>query len=188
MRLYPNYQAYQRAWSIASQGKEDPIVPLEIDVELSTICNVSCLSCQYTIPSYKQSGIKFISVDMFRDIIKIASVMQVPSIRLNWIGEPTLHQLFNWMIEFAYSHDFYDLSLVTNGNYKTNRRLGIAFASKVIFSVDSFKEKTYKQIKRNGNYRLLMNNKKNRIKTTIADIITQVKFLIISIILKKSIF
>ena len=90
------YKEYRRLWSdqpkecIAKDlyGKDmldEGYIPLCIDVETAAICDLACPFC------YRESLAtpdKVISRDLFYKIVDQAADIGVPSMKLNWRGEP----------------------------------------------------------------------------------------------------
>jgi len=149
VRYFPDYQSYRNAWDKAFSV--DPPIPLNVDIELSSVCNLKCPFCPLSDPSFKRNKNKYFQVYQLGKIIIEADRMRIPSLKFNWMGEPTLHPFFNEIMEYAASFNFYDLLINTNGNYKAEINKGLMYATKVMFSVDSVHEATYNKMRPGGN-------------------------------------
>lgn len=148
LKYFKSFQSYRQAWDRAFE--KDPSIPLNLDIELSAVCNLRCPFCPLSNPNWKAPKEEFIQVIQAIKIIAKANEIGVPALKFNWMGEPTLHPAFNIILEYAASKDFYDLLVNTNGNYKPEKNEGLMYATKVMFSVDSMIPNIYKQLRRNG--------------------------------------
>ncbi|MCK5358311.1 MAG: SPASM domain-containing protein [Elusimicrobiales bacterium] len=154
--VYKSYADYRTAWSIAPTEK--PPIPLNIDIELSAVCNLKCPFCFTQNKNYKQKN-KFMPLNLAKSIIDQASDIGVPALKFNWRGESTIHPEFSTILEYAKSKGtFYDLLVNTNGNYISDAIDGLLSATKVIFSVDSFEPETYEKMRKGGDLKLLLKN------------------------------
>jgi len=150
VRYYQTYNKYRDAWSNASV--EQPKIPLNIDIELSAICNLKCPFCFLANKNYKSKSKLFMDFDLAIDIIKQANKIGVPALKFNWRGEPTLHPFFSEIIKYARkTKQFYELLVNTNGNIPNQSIEGLFYCTKVMFSVDSFNKETYKKMRCRGN-------------------------------------
>ena len=83
------------------------------------------------------------------------------SIKLNWRGEPTMHQAIVRMVAYAKEKGVHEVSINTNGQLLTP--MMIEELSKVgldwlIFSCDGATKSTYESIRKGGNFELLVKN------------------------------
>lgn len=142
-----NYQEYRNKWDQAVKGIT-PKIPLNLDIELSSVCNLKCPMCPQGAMSAENK--RFMDIQLFKDIIDQAADIGIPAIKLNWRGEPTLHPVFFEKV-LPYTQDkFLDVRINTNGQYKTYNNASLAeFCKTIIFSVDSLKHYT-SQILRPG--------------------------------------
>ena len=72
--------------------------PLSIDVELASICDLACPHCSR---EYIVTPDKIMNMNLYKKIIDEISIMEVPSIKLNWRGEPLLHPNIFECIDYA---------------------------------------------------------------------------------------
>ena len=80
--------------------------PLCVDIETAAICDLACPHC---FREYLITPDKIMNFDLYKKIINSISKMDVPSIKLNWRGEPLLNpQLCNFI---KYAKFFYNLSI-----------------------------------------------------------------------------
>lgn len=150
-----NYATYRKKWEGAAI--DTPEIPLNIDLELSASCNLKCPFCFLQSKKYSKTPTRFMDVELAKDIIQDAIALGVPALKVNWRGESTIHPHFNRIMAFAHNH-FLDLLVNTNGNYDSEKTLGLACATKVMFSVDSFNDTTYKKMRPGGNLHKVISN------------------------------
>lgn len=150
-----NYRDYRKAWDNA--GKTTPPMPLNVDIELSSVCNLLCPFCFIANPEHKQSK-RFMDLDLAIKTINEAHKLGVPAIKYNWRGEATLNPNFTRIAEYAASLDFHERLINTNGNFGPHALDGLMACTKVMFSLDSTIESTYNQIRVGGDLLKVLNN------------------------------
>lgn len=138
------YDEYRKAWDYAGQGNT-PDVPIHVDIELSSVCNLQCPMCpQGSLPVSSKS---FIDINLAKRIIDECQDIGVLSVRLNWRGESTLHPQFEEIAQYA-KGKFVDVMLNTNGMYNLVKNIIIRECfTTVIFSFDSFYAPILKKIR-----------------------------------------
>lgn len=149
-----NYKEYRKAWGEAD--KITPDIPLNIDIELSSACNLKCKFCYQANKAWKIKR-QFMPYEIARDIIDEAQAIGVPAIKLNWRGEPALHPKFSEIVKYAQGK-FHDVIINTNGNFTDAAISGLLCATRVIVSVDSFNMGSYLSQRVGGVYRDVMTN------------------------------
>lgn len=168
--IYNTYQDYRRAWNDAYLT--DPSIPLNIDIELASLCNLTCPMC-FVADSHFDEFISQKSSDgkklkrlmpkeMAFKIIEQCKIIGVPALKFNWRGESTLHPHYSEIIEYArwwnregrgdYNANgpFLDLLANTNANCSARSIDGLMACTKVMVSLDSMNEETYKQMRVGG--------------------------------------
>lgn len=168
MLVYPTYSEYRKAWNNAE--KVTPPIPLNLDIELSTACNLKCPFCFKSNPKLKNNSKNpHMSFATAIRIITEAAKIGIPAIKFNWRGESTLHPDFVQILGYAGGlAQFHDIIINTNGNYESYKMFGLAHCTKVIFSLDSFKPEIYIKMRVGGilgrvltNIRQLLNHSKS---------------------------
>ena len=96
---YKTRDDYREAWSAAAE--QTPPVPLNIDIELASICNLSCPFCFISDGSFDEmitspsddgkSRRRLMPTKMALRIVEQSAVVGVPALKFNWRGESTLH-------------------------------------------------------------------------------------------------
>jgi radical SAM protein with 4Fe4S-binding SPASM domain len=103
----------------------------------------------------------FMDRELYREAIRQAEEMKVPSIRFGLSGEPLLvADIDRWVAE-AVKKGFIDLALITNGQLldrRMSQKLIEAGLTKLMISVDAATEGTYSQVRPGGNFDRLIGN------------------------------
>lgn len=149
-----NNNQYRKAWEDAKKGTL-PKVPLNIDIELSTYCNMKCKMC----PHSEMKNHSFMDIKLAKKIINEAEKIGVPAIKLNWRGESTLHPKFIEICHFIRGKKFQDVILNTNGMYRIERSFIIDDTfTRVVFSLDSLYRDILAKIRPGANVDHIVNN------------------------------
>ena len=88
------YKEYRSDWSNPIKRKNLNI-PLSIDIETAAICDLACPHCSR---EYIITPDKIMDEDLYKKIIDETSKLNIPSIKLNWRGEPLLNPKMPEMI------------------------------------------------------------------------------------------
>lgn len=121
-------------------------VPIQLDLELNTNCNLRCIMC---LQSKMKVVAEFLDFkDVHRILEKVAN-LGLESIKLQYRGEPTISPIFIRTIKLARSLGLY-IHFNTNGfalNSEMAKSLVHLVVDKVIFSIDSSNPKIYNKIR-----------------------------------------
>lgn len=109
------YAAYRRNWTEYAQQQFVSEYPLLVDIELSSLCNLTCPMC-YTITDEfkKQVNSTRMEWELYKRIIDEIGG-HVPAIRLSLRGEATLHTKFIEAISYAKQKGVKEVSTLTHG-------------------------------------------------------------------------
>lgn len=161
---YRDYESYRRAWKNSFQ--EDPPVPLNLDIELVSACNLACPFCFWGDPEFNADMIKeswdgkskkrLMPTNLAIKLIADAAAIGVPALKFNWRGESTLHPEYSSILQYARKFPFHDIVVNTNGNMKKAVVDGLMATTKCIISVDSVVEETYAKMRVNGDLAVLI--------------------------------
>ncbi|MBD3196227.1 MAG: radical SAM protein [Candidatus Lokiarchaeota archaeon] len=126
-------------------------VPYELDIELTTYCNLSCSFCPRT-----QLGLKgkHMDLELYKKIIDEFSRKGGIAVKLNYLGEPFLYPHIIHAIEYAHLKGIKKILINTNGNIiglETIIKCFLNGLTHITFSIDSCKEEVYKEIRKGGN-------------------------------------
>ncbi len=152
------YSEYRRLWS--DQIKEchskdlhqeklikNGYIPLCIDIEVASICDLACPFCyRETIATPD----KIINDKLFYRIVDQAVEMGVPSLKLNWRGEPLMHPKLPEMIRYAKNNGILEVIINTNATHLTekySKKLIDSGLDMMIYSFDGGTKETYERMR-----------------------------------------
>ena len=173
--IYTSHENYRKAWD--DSELIDPPVPLNIDLELASICNLRCPMCFIPDPSFEdfisqksEDGKplrRVMSTEMAFKIIDQAAEIGVPAIKFNWRGESTIAPNYSKIVSYAsektmmsgsfgadgYTEEpsFFELLSNTNANCPDAALDGLMKCTKVMISLDSMVPETYLKMRVGGN-------------------------------------
>lgn len=168
MSFYASFNSYREAWDKARD--QTPAIPLNLDIELASLCNLKCPFCFISDTAFKKMERGIMPYELATQIIDEAEQIGIPALKFNWRGEPTVHPFFSVIIRYAQSKEcFHELIVNTNGNCSDISIDGLLSCTKVIVSIDSLNPYTYKKSRYMGSldkakhtiYKLLDRGHKN---------------------------
>lgn len=121
--------------------------PMCVDIEVASICDLGCPHC---FREYIVTPDKIMDQKVFYKIIDEISEMGVPSIKLNWRGEPLLHPKLCDFISYAKNKSIIDVSINTNATTLTKKKSEELIASgldQIIYSFDGGTKFTYEKMR-----------------------------------------
>ncbi len=127
--------------------QETGYIPLCIDIETSSICDLACPFC------YRQSIITpdmLIKEALFFSVIEECEKIGVSSVKLNWRGEPLLHPKLPNFIDYAKKHGILETIINTNAVTLTeakSRALINSGLDLMIYSFDGGTKETYEKMR-----------------------------------------
>lgn len=131
--------------------------PLELIVEITNRCNLSCIMCPRASMKRPQGFMEF---ELFKNIIDQVK----DSIELVYIsgglGEPLLHPYLPDMIKYCRDNDVY-VGLSTNCTLLTQERCGALLNHPphlMLLALDAATKKLYEKIREGANYEATMQN------------------------------
>jgi molybdenum cofactor biosynthesis enzyme MoaA len=128
-------------------GKGDLPNPLCVDIETASICDLGCPHC---FRDYIITPDKIMNRDLYEKIISSVVKMDVPSIKLNWRGEPLLNPKICDFIDHAKKNSVLETMINTNATQlteKMSKNLILAGLDQIIFSFDGGTKKTYDKMR-----------------------------------------
>ncbi len=113
------YKEYRDNWIKYPREQYISEYPLEVDIELSTVCNLQCPMCFTTTDEFKSKIPRiFMDMELLKKIIdEIAG--KVPAVRLSLRGESTLHPEFINCIRYCKEKGIKEVSFLTNASTLT---------------------------------------------------------------------
>lgn len=161
----PAYKEYRRKWVENPKKYIVEKAPIHLDIETSSICNLRCPMCLFTIDLEKgnESRLKkgLMDWDLYTKIVDEAAEIGVSSIKLNWRGEPTMHPRLADMVRYAKRKNILDVMFNTNAvrlDEKLSKELIEAGLDKIFFSVDSIDPEKYEKIRIGAKYKNVISN------------------------------
>lgn len=163
MKPYRKLTDYRSAWEKAYT--QDPPVPLNIDLELASLCNLRCPMCFIPDPSFDafikqksddgRSLRRLMPVEMALSVIDQCIKLGVPALKFNWRGESTLHPNYSEIVHYASCANdgdfiFSELLANTNANCPDKSIDGLMACTKVMISLDSMIPEIYKAMRVGG--------------------------------------
>jgi radical SAM protein with 4Fe4S-binding SPASM domain len=144
------YAEYRRKWSEYPKQQHIADYPLLVDIELSSLCNLTCPMCYTITDEFKrQVNSTRMDWDMYTKIIDEIGG-KVPAIRLSLRGEATLHTKFNEAIRYAKERGIKEVSMLTHGGKLTLpyfRKMAEAGIDWITISIDGLGE-VYERIRK----------------------------------------
>jgi MoaA/NifB/PqqE/SkfB family radical SAM enzyme len=121
--------------------------PLCLDIEIAAVCDLACPHC---FREYILTPDKIMKFDTFKAIINSAVKMKVPSIKLNWRGEPLLHSKIGDFIDYAKKNGIIEVAINTNGTH-LSEKMGLDLIKSgldlIIYSFDGGTKETYEKMR-----------------------------------------
>ena len=144
------YADYRRKWSEYAEQQQVSEYPLLVDIELSSLCNLTCGMC-YTITDEfkKQVNVTRMDWELYKKIIDEIGGKGT-AIRLSLPGEATLHTKFIEAIQYAKDHGIKEVSMLTHGGKLTLpyfKKMAAAGIDWITVSADGVGE-TYERVRK----------------------------------------
>lgn len=161
--LGPEYWNYRREWDENPRLGVLDRYPIHLDIESTNRCNMSCTMCPRT--DMVQAGLfppnRDFDVDAYAGIVRDGEGKGLRSVKLNILGEPTLHPRLSEMIRLAKDAGVIEVLVNTNGlalGQELSRKLILSGLDKLLFSFDSPYRETYNAIRKGGDYDRTLDN------------------------------
>lgn len=144
------YRTYRQEWQDLPTQQYVRDYPLQLDLELSSKCNLSCPMCFTTTDRFKQTvRQQLMEVDLFKRLVDEAAG-RVYALRLSLRGEATLHPEFTSCIRYAKEKGIKEVSFLTNLSTMSQEFFGeilAAGADWMTVSIDGLND-TYEKIRK----------------------------------------
>ncbi len=162
-RFGERYAAYRTLWYTPWKDLGPELeFPLYITIETAFSCNLKCVSCihgEHCQDIEAEMAAKYDQGIMPRHILDAileqAAKYRLPSIGLNWLGEPTLARDIAERIKLCVDAGIMDVLMTTNATMLTAdlaRRVIAAGLTHLLFSVDAATPETYALVRKGGNW------------------------------------
>lgn len=145
-----DYKIYRAEWNLRVAKREAGKIPLNINVEVTTRCNLACTFCSHPSLTKEQTG--DLPLELFRKVVEDSrSLGGIKAINLNGLGEPTLRKDLDEFISIGKMHGAEEVMFHTNGTQFASKQYIEALIDsgidKIIVSVDSPDKNTYEAMR-----------------------------------------
>lgn len=134
--------------------------PINMEIDVTNQCNLRCVMCPFSHPSYYKRKLKFLPVKLFESFAK-TFLPAVHSFSFSFGTEPLLHPNMDQLIRIATKAKIPRIYMNTNGllltEHLVNTMIETGFNG-LSFSMDAAHQKTYESIRRGGDFTRLLNN------------------------------
>lgn len=135
-----------------------PYSPLEVFIEPTNNCNLKCIICPHSTGIERGKG--FMSLDIFKKILKEIVKIRVLKTTLNFAGEPLLNSNIFEMIRLVKTHHLYT-RIHTNATVLSDdyiKKLILSGLDELSFSFDDSRKEIYETIRVNASYEKTLAN------------------------------
>lgn len=156
--LEEKYRRARERWDHYSSTLELAPAPLDVDIEISSLCNLDCVMCERKNMTRKAMNMPF---ELFTSIIDECQEIGVDQVKLNLWGESLINPKFSDMVRYAKEKSDLILQFNTNANLLTpelSHELVSAGLDKMTVSFDGMSAGTYEKIRRKGNFQRVWDN------------------------------
>lgn len=153
-----SYREYRRAWNRTGDELEKHPHPLQLNIELTSFCNLWCKMCYYNFIENKTR--ESMPLELVEQIVKEAKELQVESIWLGAYSEALLHPHIVQVLQKFAEVESEDYWLLTNGTLLNREIAGMLVDIPLTWlsvSLDAAIPETYKKI-RGGRLELVEKN------------------------------
>lgn len=154
---------YRELWDRAAQQRLELDAPLNVDIETTTVCNLSCPMCARTkmVEDGEIDTKGMMTRDEYASIIDQCAEMGVSAIKLNYNGEPLAHKDVVWQVQYAKEKGILDVIFNSNGLLLTKalgEQLLLAGLDGLFISVDAASPDLYAMRRPGGDLGKLTTN------------------------------
>lgn len=159
----PEYKEYRRKWEENPKKQIVGEFPLHVDLESTRRCNLRCPMCIRTIKMERGETLEEGDMDfkLYKKVVDEGSENGLCAIKLNYLGEPLLHEDLPGMVKYAKKRGILEVMINTNGTLLTeelSRRLIDAGLDKILLSFDSPTKERYESIRVGASFEQVINN------------------------------
>lgn len=126
---------------------ESGMQPLCLDIEVAAVCDLACPFC---FRQYIVTPDKIISEGLYSRLIEECGRLGVPSVKLNWRGEPLMHPKIAEFVDMAKRAGVLEVLINTNAtrlDEKMSRNLIEAGLDQIIYSFDGGSKQSYEKMR-----------------------------------------
>lgn len=161
--MYSPFKIIHHQDRLDSLKKREPIVPVQVQLIISDLCNQNCHFCAYRDGTKDSWGPKInpkrlIPYDKVIEILNDCQELGVKAIQFTGGGEPTVHPQFQDILRHVVESTSLEFAIVTNG-----QKINPFFhhATWVRFSIDAATPGTYHQVREVNTFDQVISNLKS---------------------------
>jgi len=117
------YADYRRRWDEVPRNKVELDFPIHLDIETTNVCNLKCPMCPRTVMIEKKqfSELGRMTREQYASIIDQGAEHGAKSVKLNYLGEPMVHEDVAWQVGYAKEKGFIDVMMNSNATALTKK-------------------------------------------------------------------
>lgn len=163
------FEIYRKKWNYNPQNFIVERLPLNIDIELTSRCNGSCVRCPFHSKDgiFKPETCEDMNFKLYKKIIDEGANKGLYAIKLNYRGEPLLYYSIVKAVKYAKDKGIIDVMFNTNGSFltkKISKDLINAGLDKIMISIDDHREDIFNIMRAGNNFNTIIRNLKDLIK------------------------
>ncbi len=155
------YLNYRKCWIENPKGFILRDMPMHLDIEASSKCNLRCTFCD-KLPNLKPGQLGNMEISLFKHIIdQFDERSRLWGLKLSYRGEPLLNKDVPDMVKYAKEHGVLDIYFNTNGmllDEQMCRRLLEARLDRISISIDGTTASEYEGVRIGANFDTLIRN------------------------------
>jgi len=156
----PKFLIYRLKWNVLKKVPLNTSVPVHVDIETASACNLKCTMCPHGIESYDGPR-SLIKDELARKIIKDCIKSGVTSLKLSGRGEALMHPHLVDYVKMAKAGGIIDVMLNTNALLLTKEKasqLVDAGIDLIVISMDGTTKEIYELIRSGSDFETVVNN------------------------------
>ncbi|MEW6593972.1 MAG: radical SAM protein [Thermodesulfobacteriota bacterium] len=156
--LDEKYRRARERWEYHARTLEVAPAPLDVDIEISSFCNLDCVMCERRRMTRTPMNM---SLPLFKAIIDQCQAIGVDQVKLNLWGESLVNPRFLDMVRYAKENSDLILQFNTNANLLTpelSQGIVAAGLDKMTISFDGMSAPVYEKIRRKGKFQRVWDN------------------------------
>ena len=157
------YLAYRKAWEDNPPNFILADLPLDLDIEASSLCNLKCTFCDRQ-PLVEKNQLGNMSFETYRHILDQFAPengKRLCSMKLSYRGEPLMNKAVPEMVKYAKDKGVLDIYFNTNGMLLTeeiSKALIEAHLDRISFSIDGTNAEEYERVRVGAKFDVVVSN------------------------------
>lgn len=156
-----DYKEYRRCWMENPKNFILRDMPLHLDIEASSRCNLRCTFCD-KLPNLKPGQLGNLDFGLFKHIIdQFPERNRLWGLKLSYRGEPLINKHVPDMVSYAKDHGVLDVYFNTNAMFLDGdmcRRLIEAGLDRISISIDGTVPEEYERVRIGARFDTLIDN------------------------------